>query len=218
MKAELVVEIADGFVFQLEPVLPFQARIFIEGKLRAVSADGVVNLPGDELRMVTERLGHGRHDAPGVIPISVAGQADGAPRALVFPNTMFVERQNFRMFPGEPDRGRGGWCSEDNLDVLARHDVHDAAQPEKIKLALLGFADAPGKFTHADDVDPGLRHQGCVTIPNGLRVLGGATVGEDPMFGIIINAKIHNLNPLNSTHSKSKMPRTQLKSHSRGGE
>ena len=73
------------------------------------------------------------------------------------------------------------------------HDVHDAAQPEEIVFAFLGFAEAPGKFADADDVDAGLDHQRGVAFPGAFGIVGGAGVGKDPVFGIIVNAKIHNL-------------------------
>ena len=60
-----VVEALDGFVFQLEPVLPFQARIFVERPFGLMSAEAAVNLPGDELGMVAQRLGHVFDDAFG---------------------------------------------------------------------------------------------------------------------------------------------------------
>jgi len=75
---------------------------------------------------------------------------------------------------------------------MTRHDVHDAAQPEEIVPALLGFADAPGKLADADDVDARLGHQSGVLLPGRLGIFDGAAVGKNPLLGIIINAKIHN--------------------------
>ncbi len=49
---------------------------------------------------------------------------------------------------------------------MLRHDVHDAAQPGEIKFAFFGFAEAPGEFADADDVDAGLGHQFGVHVPN----------------------------------------------------
>ncbi len=144
--------------------------------------------------MVAQRAGHVGDDAFRVIPESVAAQANRAARAFVFDGAVFVERQDFRIFFGEPDGRRGGGRAEDYFYVVARHDVHDAAQPEEIVFALLGFADAPGKFADADDIDARLRHQRGVLLPDGLGIFGGAAVGKDPMLGIIINAKIHNFN------------------------
>ena len=79
------------------------------------------------------------------------------------------------------------------LMLWLRHDVHDAAQPEEIVFAFLGFADAPGKFADADDVDAGLGHQLGVTFPGTLGIVSGAAVREDPLLRIIVNAKKHNL-------------------------
>ena len=85
---------------------------------------------------------------------------------------------------GVPSTTLMSWC---------RHDVHDPAQPEEIVFAFLGFAEAPGKFADADDIDAGLGHQLGVAFPGALGIFGGAAVREDPVLGIIINAKIHNL-------------------------
>ena len=63
----------------------------------------------------------------------------------------------------------------------------------EIVFALFGFADAPGKFADADDVDAGLGHQFGVMFPSALGIVGGAAVREDPLLRIIINAKKHNL-------------------------
>ena len=159
-----------------------------------MSAEAAVNLPGDQLGMVAERLGHVFDHAFGSVPKNVAVEADGAARAFVLDQAVLVERQNFRMFFGQPDGRRGGGRAENDLDVVLRHDVHHAAQPEEIVFAFFGFAEAPGKFADADDVDAGLGHQFGIVFPSALGVVGGAGVREDPLLRIIINAKKHNLN------------------------
>ena len=83
-----------------------------------MSAQAVVNLPGDQLGMIAQRLGHVFDDALGIIPEDVAVQTDRAARAFVFDQAVFVERQNFGMFFGEPDGRRGGGRAEHDLDVV----------------------------------------------------------------------------------------------------
>ncbi len=173
--------------------MPFLARCFVEGKLRVVPSHAVVNLPRDELRMVAERLGHRGDDSFGIIPEDVAAQTDRAARSLVFDPAMLVEREDFRMFFGEPEGWRGGRRADDDFDAVLAHDVHDAAQPEEIIFAFFGFAEAPGKFADADNVDAGLDHQHGIAFPSTLGIVGGAGVGKDPVFGIIVSAKKHNL-------------------------
>ena len=164
-----------------------------------MSAEAAVNLPGDELGMIAQGLGHVFDQALGGVPKDVVVEANRAARAFVLDQTALVERQNFRMFFGQPDGRRGGGRAEDDLDVVLLHDVHHAAQPEEIVFALFGFAEAPGKFADADDVDAGLGHQLGIAFPSALGVVGGAGVREDPLLRIIINAKKHNLNSRAST-------------------
>ena len=74
--------------------------------------------------------------------------------------------------------------------VFAQH-VHHALEPVEIELAVLGLAQAPGEFADADDVEAGGGHELGVAPPLRLGVFSRATEGEDPLFGIIINAEIH---------------------------
>jgi len=54
---------------------------------------------------------------------------------------------------------RGGGCAEHDFDIVLLHDVHHAAQPEEIVLVRFGFAESPGEFADADNIDAGLGHQ-----------------------------------------------------------
>ena len=180
-----------GFILGLQPGVPVEPRVFIEGGLGEVAAQAVVNLPRDQLGMLAQRLGHVFHDAPGIIPEDIAVQTDGAAGAFMFDATLFVERENFRMFLGEPDWRGGGGGAEHNLDACPAEKVHHPFEPAEIKLAVLRFAQPPGKFPDADHVDARLNHQFDVGFPSGFRVFGGAAVREDPLLGMIINAKIH---------------------------
>ena len=118
-QAQHVVEALDGLVFRLQPVLPFEARILVERPLGLVPAEAAVDLPGNQLRMVAQRLGHVFDEPLGGVPVGVIVEADRAARAFVFDQAMFIERQNFRMLFRQPDRRGGGGRAEDNLDVLA---------------------------------------------------------------------------------------------------
>ena len=145
-QAHLVIEVLDGLVFEFEPALPFEARVFVERRLGVMAADAVIDLPGDELGMIAQGLGHLLDDALGVIPVGVAVQADGAARAFVLDQAVLVEGQNLRMLLRQPDRRRGGGRAEHHLDVVFAHDVHHAAQPGEIIFAVLASRTCPRKI------------------------------------------------------------------------
>ncbi len=173
--------------------MPVAEGFVVEGGFGIVRAEAVVNLPGDELGMFAEGGGHRADDALRKVPVNIAVQTGGAPRAFTKGLAGFINRQNLRMFFGEPDGRRGGGRAENDLDAGLPHEVHDAPEPLEIILALFALAQAPGEFAHADDVHAGGEHQLHVAFPAGLRLLRGACVRPDPMLRIIIYAKIHNL-------------------------
>ena len=63
--------------------MPVAARVLVEGGFGEVAAQAVVNLPGDELRVLAEGLGHALDDALGVVPKHVAVEADRPARAFM---------------------------------------------------------------------------------------------------------------------------------------
>ena len=186
-----VVEALDGFVFGLQPAVPVAARVFVEGGLGEIAAEAVVNLPRDQLRMLAERAGHIFHDALGIRPINVAVQADGAARAFVLDEAAFVHRAGFPDVFGEPDGRRGGGRAEHDLNAVVAQNIHHALEPVEIEFAVLLFAQAPGEFADADDVEAGGAHELGVLHPLRFGIFGGAAVREDPLFRVIINAEIH---------------------------
>src|SRR4030095_8736676 len=115
-----------------------------------MAGNPVIYLPGDELRMLAERFGHRRDDAPAVIPINVAVHAVGAARALVAFEAAVIDGKDFGMTFRQPERWGGGGCAEDNFNSSFAHDVHGAPEPFKVVLALLAFTNAPGELAHAN--------------------------------------------------------------------
>ncbi len=212
---QLVVQALNGLVLQFQPVLPFQTRILIERPFGLMSAEAVVNLPGNQLRMVSQRPGHVFDQPLGSVPVGIIVEAGRPARAFVFDQTVLVERQNPGVLSRQPDGGSSGGRAQDNLDVLILHDVHDAAQPLKIVFTLLGFADAPGIFADADNIDAGLGHQFGIMFPSPLGFVSGAAVREDPLLRIIVNAKKHNLASRFQQDTKSNSPRWQSQNHRR---
>ena len=71
------VEPFDGLVFGFEPGMPVAARFIVEGGFGVVPAQAVVDLPGDELRMLAQRLGQRPNDPPGTLPVDIAVHAIG---------------------------------------------------------------------------------------------------------------------------------------------
>ena len=97
------------------------------------------------------------------------------------------------MFLRQPDGGSGRRGGENHLDAGVAHDIHDPFEPGEVKLAVLGFAEAPAEVGQADDVDARLHHQFSIVIPLRFGIFSSAAVGEDPVFGIVIDAEIHKL-------------------------
>jgi hypothetical protein len=58
-------------------------------------------------------------------------------------------------------------------------------------LSFLGFAEAPDIFPDSDDVDASCDHELSVLFPTLFRVLGGSSIGINPMLRMIIHAEIH---------------------------
>ena len=191
---QLVVEALDSFVFELEPVLPFKARVVVGDWAagdRGMAANPVVDLPGDQLLVFAQGLGHGLNDALGIVPVNVVVETNGAARAFATPNALLIKRKNLRMLLGQPDRRRGGGGGEHHLDPCLAHDIHDALQPIEFEFAILGFAEAPGEIADADHVNAGFDHEVGILIPLSFWLFGCSSVRKDPLFRIIIDAKIH---------------------------
>ena len=109
----------------------------------------------------------------------------------MFDDALFVEWENFGIFFGKPDRGRGGGRGQDDLDSRPAHDVHHPLEPAEIVFAILRFAQAPGEVTYADDINAGLNHELGILFPLRFGILGCSSVRKYPLFRIIIDAKIH---------------------------
>src|SRR5436190_21838953 len=120
-----------------------------------MTADSVVDLPGDQLGMITQSARHRAHDFFTVFPIHVAVETVSMPRSLAQKQAALVEREDFWVLFCEPDRWSSRGSAKHHLDSCTMHDVHRTAEPLEIVFALLRFAEAPGKFTHAYDIETG---------------------------------------------------------------
>ena len=186
-----LVQAFDGFVFRFEPQMPIAPRVVIESGFREMPAETVVNLPRDELRMIAQRARHFFHEPLGIIPIDIAVQTNRSPRAAVFDAAGFIHGQNLRMRLRKPRGRSSGGRAENDLNFVFAQHIHHALKPAEIKLTIRRFAKTPGKFADADDVEAGGSHKFRIALQLRLGIFGGATKGEDPLFGIIINAEIH---------------------------
>ncbi|MEJ0090762.1 MAG: hypothetical protein WDM80_13590 [Limisphaerales bacterium] len=189
-----LVHARDIFILGLQPAVPVQPCVIVEGSLGEIAAEAVVNLPRNQLRMLSQRLRHVLHDALGVVPKFVAVQADGASGAFMLHATLFIERENFRMLLREPDWRGGGGGAEDDFNAGLAENIHHPVKPVEVKLAILRFTQSPGKFADANDVDARLDHEYYVPLPCCFGIFGGSTVRKDPLLGMVINAKIHRVN------------------------
>src|SRR5882672_6030261 len=192
-QAHELVHAFDRLVFGFEPEMPVAARVLVEGRFGIMAAEAIIDLPGDELRVLAERFGHVFDNALGKIPKQIAVQADGAAGAFALGDAALIQGQYFRMFFREPDGWSGGWSGQDDFDAGLAEDIHDPLEPSEIALAFFRLAKSPGKFAEANHIDTGLDHQFGVTLPGSFGVLGRASVRVNPLFGMIIDAEIHKL-------------------------
>src|SRR5690349_5419022 len=114
-----------------------------------MSADAVVDLPGNELRMSPEILRDRPDDLLRILPENVAVQTSSVTGAFVEDEPLFVNREHLRMLFSEPKRRSGGGSAEHDLDARFLHQVHDPAHPIELEFSLLGLVQAPTKFAHA---------------------------------------------------------------------
>ena len=150
---------------------------------RAVTAELVVGLPCDDVRVVAQRHGHSLDDAPGV------GAIAGVVLACVLTLTpllhlpVALDLVDVRVHVVQPGGigGRGG--AEDGLDAVAAQEVDRLLQPAEVELPLAGLHAVPGELGHADAGDAGLLHQASVGLPTFMR----------PVFGVVGDAEDHEM-------------------------
>ena len=191
--AHHVIEMPDGFVFGLQPKVPIPLRLLVERRLHGMGANIVVNLPGNQLRMLPQSLGHGADDLLGILPVKIVIEAASVPGALAQREAPFIGRKNVRMLMGQPDGRGGGRSGQDDFDVFFAHQVHEAPEPGKVEFTLARFTQAPDELPHPHDVHAGGHHQFNVLFPASLRIFRSARVGVDPMFRVIIGSEIHTI-------------------------
>src|SRR5712671_8194686 len=110
-----MVQFFDRFILGFEPAMPVPSGVLVEGGLGVMTAQPVVDLPGDKLRMLAQRVRQAFNDFFRITPKDVAVQADRSAGALVFEQSALVDGQYFRMLPGQPDRRGGGWGGQYHL-------------------------------------------------------------------------------------------------------
>jgi hypothetical protein len=66
-----------------------------------LTADPIINLPRDQLWMITQCAGHRAHNLFAVFPINIAIEAIGMPRSFPQKQPALVQRKDFGMFFGE---------------------------------------------------------------------------------------------------------------------
>ena len=156
-----------------------------------MAADAVVDLPGEQRRVVAQILGDGADDLLGVGPVGLAVQAVGVARAGMERLALLVHRQDLGMLLGQPERRSGGGRGEDDPDSVGVHQVHRALHPGEVELPFLGFDEAPDELAHAHGVHAGRDHELHVLFPAGFTVLWGSSIGIDPMLRMVVDAEEH---------------------------
>jgi len=80
-----------------------------------MAPEAAVNLPGNQLGMIAQGTGHVFDQALGSVPKNVVVEANGVARAFVLDPAVLVDRQNFRMFFGQPNGAARRWVCRARL-------------------------------------------------------------------------------------------------------
>ena len=128
-QAHEFVQAIDGFVFGFEPHVPVPPGIIVEGGFGEITAEAVVDLPGNQRRMFSQTAGHVLDDFFGVIPEGIAVKTDGAACAFVFFQAALVDGKDFGMLVCKPNGRGGGRGGQDDFNAGLVKDVHGAFEP-----------------------------------------------------------------------------------------
>ena len=115
-------------------------------------------MPGD-------RLGQFGGDAQAEFPVLRVITAGVMARPVRRSVAIGMGDQDFGIAFAHPDRRRGGWRADADLDPGLVAHVHGAQQPREIEAAFGGFHQPPGEFERAHQVESQFAHLRQVTWP-----------------------------------------------------
>ena len=104
---------------------------------------------------------------------------------------LLVERKNFWMLRREPQRRRRCRSRENNFDIGLRQQIHHAPHPVEFEAAFFWLVKPPREFAETHDVHAEVHHEFHVARPLRFGIVGSACVREDPVFWMVVDAKIH---------------------------
>ena len=81
-----------------------------------------------------------------------------AARAVLFPVSVVIHFQRFRIFLRHPVRRRHRRRAQDRVNAVFVQAVHKLMQPAKIKDAVVWFHAAPGKLRNAHRIEAAFFH------------------------------------------------------------
>ncbi len=155
-----LIEAVDGTELLLQ--VPDESRLN-GGAGRAVGGGFVIDLITDDGRIVAVMGGDGANHAFGVAQKIGIGDVHILADAIGGSLSIKAGDQNFRMFFEHPRRDGISGRAHDYADVGAGEAFEDTIHPGKFETAVFWLPEAPGGFSDADDVNPGLLHQGDVS-------------------------------------------------------
>src|SRR3954463_7323072 len=104
--------------------MPIATGIFVEGSFGGVASQAVIDLPGDQLRVLAESFSQRADYFARVLPVDIAVQGVGAARSLVPLCPSLIQGQDLWVRLGKPKRRGGCGCTQDNFDAGAAKQIH----------------------------------------------------------------------------------------------
>src|SRR5581483_2737057 len=137
-----LVQVVEGLVVVAKPVLKLRAVV---GAF-AVGGVFVVDLPADDVGVVTEALGEfGGDDAAELAVLGVAEVKLLAAAVGVLP-AVRLGAKGFGVLLREPGGRSGSGCADDDGDVVFFGEADGAVQPVELEVTLGGFHGGPGEL------------------------------------------------------------------------
>lgn len=124
----------------------------------------VVDLPAENVQVLTELLSQGRHDPPAQLAVRRAVRARVPPRAVLRAAVVVADENAIGIARVQPHRRRAGRRAKDRGDPRGAELVDHHVQPVEVEAALLRLDAAPGELADPHAAHARLLHQGDVGV------------------------------------------------------